>query len=294
MRIGAFEVFEDEHRLVEPHALVSLSPWVDVGEVGETTLGMMEKYLHARPLGELTRPGDFFDFTRYRPEIRLTGGKRTVVVPNSYINYARRLDGRDFLFLHLLEPHMRGEDYVESVIKVLKAFGVTRYYLIGSMYDVVPHTRPLLLSGYTTGPAKEQMRRLGVQPSDYQGPTTIAALVTQKGPRLHIEVTSVVVHLPQYVKTERDYNGVLRLMELLSSLYELPINLDKLRHKAEAQNRELDEAVEKEPQLRLIVQEMERLYDSRARAEKPTEPELALSPEIEQFLRDATRRFGQD
>ena len=225
MRLGAFELNEPLPVLREPHALSILRPWVDVGDVGTLTLSWLETGFGAKELGSLARPGHFFDFTRYRPVIHSKEGKRGVTIPNSFVNYAKRESGHDFLFLHLLEPHMMGETYVDSLLRLLVKFGAKRYFLIGSMYDMVPHTRPLLVTGGAMGAqAEADVRRVGVQPSDYEGPTTIAFLVSQRAPELGIETASLIVHLPQYAQLEEDYTGKVRLMEVLGSLYGLPMD----------------------------------------------------------------------
>ena len=71
---------------------------------------------------------------------------------------------------------------------------------MGSMYDIVPHTRPLLVTG--GAPQKkiaDYLLKTGVQTSNYQGPTTITYLVTQKAAELGIESMNLIVHLPQYL-----------------------------------------------------------------------------------------------
>ncbi len=287
MKVGVFHIDEPLPELQKPHAIAVLSPWIDVCDVDSLTLKMMLVYLHANPLGELVKPGKYFDFTRYRPSMHLVKGEREVEIPNSYIHYAKRQKGHDFIFFHLLEPHANGEEYTESILKVLQKFDVKRYILIGSMYDAVPHTKPLIVSGSATGSLEQEMHKLGVQPSNYEGPTTITYLVSQEAPRYGIEVASMVVHLPQYVKLEKDYAGVLRLTELLCSMYGLPGELKELRQLVKKQNEEITEAVESEPQLKQIVQQLEEYYEALARGDK--EPEL--SPEIEDFLRQATEHF---
>ena len=172
MRIGAFEIDEPLPELEEPHALAMLRPWVDVGSVGTLSLARLERHFRAKTLGKLIRPGNFFDFTRYRPTLTVVKGRREIKVPNTLIRYAQRTKGHDFLFLHMLEPHMFADDYMDSIIEVLKAFGVKRLVRIGSMYDAVPHTRPLLVSGTPSGPGTPQS---GMQPSTYQGAYLCAA-----------------------------------------------------------------------------------------------------------------------
>lgn len=292
MRVGAFQINEPLPELRKPHALTMLQPWVDVGGVGSITMELLEEHLHASSFGELYRPDSFFDFTRYRPIVSLVEGQRQIHIPNSSINYAKQPDGNnDFLLLHLLEPHMLGKVYADSVLKVLRKFEVQRYCLIGSMYDAVPHTRPLIITGSTNGPASEELRKLNIQPSDYEGPTTIAVLVPQEAPRYGIEAMSLIVHLPQYVRLERDYGGALRLMELLCSLYHLNIDLKEVKSKAEEQMEEMNQAMEREPQLKLAIEQLEKYYETRIN--KVEKEQSKLSPRIEEFLREVTKRFEQ-
>ena len=289
MRLGAFELDEPLPKLNGPHALVSLRPWVDVGNVGSLALLRVETMLKARGLAKLAMPGRFFDFTRYRPTLRLVNGKRQVDIPNSRIFSATHPDGNDLVFFHLLEPHMAGEYYAESVAEVLRVLGVERYCLFGSMYDSVPHTKPLLVSGSGSDELLKELQLLGVRRSDYEGPTTIAILASQEASKHSIEVMTLIVHLPQYAQLEEDYSGHLRLMEILCSLYDFPIDLGRTRRKAEKQYERLDQAMKREKPLEQLVQQLEIVYE--ARGSKGNEELPKLSPEIERFLSEIDRDF---
>ena len=293
MKIGAFEINEPLPELHEPHALAMLRPWVDVGNVGSLVLSGFETHFKAKELGKLVRPGNFFDFTRYRPTMHLKEGKRQIVIPNSLVSYAKRTTGNDFIFLHLLEPHMFGETYVDSVLRLLKQLGVKRYYLLGSMYDFVPHTRPLIVTGGGIGKvAEKELKQAGIQPSDYQGPTTITYLISQRAPKLGIETVTLMVHVPQYSQLDEDYMGQVRLMEVLGSLYGLPVD-EVVVHQAEQQRKYIDHAVDSDAQVKEIVTQLEAHYDSRMTGmEKKEMPQL--SPQIEKFLKEMERLFRRD
>src|SRR5207248_547551 len=176
-------VVEPAPELRDPHALVMIRPWVDVGSVGSLTLARMERFFGAKDLAELARPGTFFDFTRYRPTVRnVEGGGRQTTFPNSHIRFAQPETGPHLVFMHLLEPHAMAEDYVDSIVELLKHLGVRVYCRLGAMYDSVPHTRPILITG-TTGDIQP---RPGSTPplvqqrgSGYEGPTTIMNMVTE-------------------------------------------------------------------------------------------------------------------
>ncbi len=292
MRLGAFEVNEPLPELKDPHVLVILQPWIDAGSVGTLMLSWLETHLKSKELARLAKPGNFFDFTRYRPSIYLSEGHRQMTIPNTYLTYGQQKTGNDFILLHLLEPHSHSEVYVDSLLRLLERFGVKRYCLLGSMYDVVPHTRPLLVTGGAGGERTQQeLEKMGIESSNYQGPTTITLLVSQRAPDIGIETMSLIVHLPQYTQLDEDYMGVVRLMKILGSLYDLPMHQTYIE-KAEQQLEQINSALGKNPQLRALVEQLETHYEARARRKKEEETPR-LSPEVEKFLAEMNRRFRE-
>ena len=296
MRIGAFEVNEPFPELNEPHALAILQPWIDVGRVGSLTLSWLEAHCETKELASLSRPGNFFDFTRYRPTSYFEEGRRQVIIPNTYVTYGKQKTGNDFLFLRLLEPHSHSEVYIDSVLRLLARFGAKRYCLLGSMYDYMPHTRPLLVTGGAIGKKTEQeLGKLGIESSDYRGPTTITYLISQRAPDMGIETTSLIVHLPQYAQLDEDYIGTVRLMKLLSSLYGIPED-ESYVEKAQEQLEQINVAVDRNPQLKATIEQLETHYEERTRRRKETRKEETtpkLSPEIEKFLSEMDKRFRE-
>ena len=294
MRVGAFEIPEPVPELKEPHVLAVLQPWIDVGNVGTLVLSRLDAQWNAAELGRLVRPGTFFDFTRYRPVLDLKEGRRELAIPNAIVSYGRSETGRDFLLLRLLEPHAQAETYVESILELLQRFGAAGYCLLGSMYDMVPHTRPLLVSGSGSNlKLQNEMETANVQPSEYVGPTSIALLITQNASAMGIETATLIVHLPQYLTLENDYRGQSRLMEVLGSMYGFPVapeDLEKAREQEQSVARVAERMLKQEPRYRPILQHLESLYDSRV---NNTKHESHLSPELEQLLQDLSRRFTQ-
>ena len=290
MKIGAFNIDEPIPKFKKPHAIAVLHPWIDAGNVGTLVLSRLEANLGARELGKLVRPGNFFDFTRYRPVLYSREGELRVVVPNTLVTYARYEKENDFVFLHLMEPHMLAEMYVESVLLLMKRLGVNRYWLIGSMYDYVPHSRPLIVTGRAFGrAAKKELREMGVQESSYEGPITITYLIAQQAAELGIEAMTMVVHLPQYTQLDDDYMGQVRLMQVICSSYDFPMDKDDVR-KAEEQKEQIDTVVEKNPEMKAVVKQLEAYYDTRM-ANRLQEKTPKLSREVESFLKEMERRF---
>ena len=300
MRLGEFEINEPIPELKDPHLLAVLRPWIDVGRVGSMSLNRLERHLRAKELGRLHRPGLYYDFTRYRPRSYFNQGKREVSIPNTIIRYAEREEGPDLLLAHLLEPHLYGEDYTEAMLELISSLGVKRYSLIGAMYDMVPHTRPLLVSGSGSdagnaakngeGIAAEH-RQARVRTSNYEGPTTITYLIPQEAAKQGVETRTFVVHLPQYFQVDEDLMGAARLMEILCSRYNLPDRLIQPERGREQYDSIEGMVSDEGESVASLLQQLEEHYDREQKAEEPAPP--PLSPDIEEFLRDLGEDFGR-
>jgi hypothetical protein len=283
MRIGAFELNEPTPELKDPYVFATLRPWIDVNNVGSLILDGLETQFEAKELARLAKPGNFFDFTRYRPNLYLEEGIRRISIPNTTLRYAKRERGNDLLFLRHLEPHARAEIYVDSVLRLLKTLGVKKYCLLGSMYDGVPHTKPLIVNGGAMGRETElDLKKSGTLPSNYQGPTSIATLITQGAPEIGIETIWFIVSLPQYVVLEEDYLGKVRLMEILNLLYNIPIDKKDFERAIE-QRSLINQKAERTPELKNLLPQLETLYEIRIKG-KGGERVSGLSPEIEEIL----------
>lgn len=285
MQIGAFEFSEPLPELNNPHMIAMLRPWIDVGSVGTLTLNVLERHFDATEVAKLKRPGNFYDFTRYRPTITWREENREYQIPNTTILVAKRETEPDLVFLHSLEPHNMGEDFVESVVAVMEKLGIQRYCQIGSMYAPVPHTRPLIAGGSSSEPNIQlQLEEMGVRKSSYQGPTSIVAMITQEAQKRNIGTISMVLQLPSYSQLGEDYMGQYALLEIMDKIYNFSLDLGQIKRRADRLYNRLDEASRYEPSVREMIEQLEANYDSE-RGMRLQEGKLPqLSEEMEQFL----------
>ena len=283
MKIGHFEFNEPVPDIKESHVLAVLRPWIDVGGVGTLSLSRLERHLRAKEIGRLESPGRFYDFTRYRPRSLMNEGKREFNVPNTIIRHAQMSEGPDLLLVHLLEPHLYGEEYVETMLEVFEYLGVKKYSLVGAMYDMVPHTRPLIVSGVGVGSSiDEENLRMNVKTSNYEGPTTITYLIGQGAAKKGMDTRIYVVHLPQYFQVEEDLSGTARLVEILCRQYNLPDRLIE-SDRGKDQYQSLRKMFEEESEVSNLLQRLEEKYDK-----DNQESEISLGPlsqDIEEFLK---------
>ena len=285
MQVGAFELSEPLPELQRPLMIAMLKPWIDVGSVGTLALGYLEKQFGAVEVGQLQRPGQFYDFTRYRPMITWKDGNREYSLPNTNLLVAQRETEPDLVFLHSLEPHTMGEDFVDSVVSVIETLGVQRYCQVGSMYAPVPHTRPLIAGGASSEPeVQAELEAMGIRRSTYQGPTSIVAMVTQKAQKRSIGTLSLVLQLPSYSQLGEDYMGQYTLLRLLDQIYGFSLDLGQIKRRAERLYARLDDASRSESQVREMITELEATYDSERSTPSEEGEKPKLSPEMEQFL----------
>ena len=310
MRISEFELSEPVPEMKDTIAVSMLRPWIDVGRVGTLSLRALQRYLGAKEIGRLHRPGKFFDFTRYRPRMRLVNGNRIFTKPNTIVHYAHdEYTDRDYLFLHVREPHNFGEDYTESIVELLKFCNVTEYCRIGGMYDSVPHTRPILVTGSMKDDQEQKAAgKLNPRRSTYQGPTSIVNQVNEDLTGLGIANTTLMAHLPQYVQLDEDHLGAARLLEVLSSVYGVPSELADMAQ-GEQQYKEIDKAIDYGGEVGTLIKQLETYYDRvLSRSEDKSEPtssdsssssssnpndgeDINLSPDVEDFLNQMGERF---
>jgi hypothetical protein len=283
MRIGGFELPEPLPRLRQPHVIASLTPWIDAGGAGTLALTRLEQLLGAQDLGGLVSPGSYFDFTRYRPTLRFKDGQRQTLTPNVDVRYAKGQHESDFIFLHLLEPHTRAEEYLDSVVALMQHFLVKRYCRIGSTYGGVPHTRPLPVMATNNGEPVTSMPGVNTMlPDRYEGPVSIVNLIGEKASALGIDNMTLVVRLPQYIRLDEDYNGAARLLNVLCSMYDLPEEIS-MGQDSQEQYQQVSDEIGHNPELGSLVKQLEADYD--ARLEHATEGQPPqLSPSIEEFL----------
>ncbi|MFW5980498.1 MAG: PAC2 family protein [Halanaerobiaceae bacterium] len=273
--------------LQNPHAIAILRPYLNAKDVGTLILDRLKNNFNSKKLGELKNPGNFYDFTRYRPQTYFgNNGNKKIEIPNTKIFYASQKKGQDFIFLNLLEPHYQGEKYVNIIYEILNKLEIQRYCLLGSMNNTVPHTKPLLVSGEVPDYILKK-EELNIQSSNYEGPTSIVFNLNHKLKKIEKEVIYLLVSVPQYLQYFKLENGFIpgkiRLIKILNNLYDIPVlNLEKKR--AENQIKKIDEKIDESPRLKPLVNYFEELYQKKKN-------KVPLSPEIEKTIKNMEEKW---
>ena len=209
------------------HFISILRPWINVGNVGHNVISRLVDIFELEEIGELSRPSKYYDMTRYRPEILYENGERIIRIPNTKIFGKKNPKGNNeinMFLIYMLEPHNNSEDYNDAMMDLIQKLDGKRFVSVGGMFDSVPHTRPLPVTGtYKGWIPPEPLNEILKYNSKYEGPTSIT---NQLGSLLNnlisIELLSLMVHIPLYIKLNDDYMATSRLLEFLSRVYDFP------------------------------------------------------------------------
>lgn len=278
MNIEEFELNIPISSYRDSHFISILRPWINVGNVGHNAISRLVKIFNLEEIGRLKNPSKYYDMTRYRPEILNENGERKIRVPNTVIFGSKNKSDQNIFLLYLLEPHNFAEDFNLSIIDLIKNLNGSRYISIGGMFDSVPHTKPLPVTGSYKGwippePLNETLRNK----SNYTGPTSMTSQLSQiLHTDLSLETMSLMVHIPLYVKLEDDFLATSRLLESLSHIYNFSRDFPE-RKKGENQYIEIHKNLQNNSQINEMIKQFEK---------QALEEEVDLSPEIENFLKD--------
>ena len=270
-------------------AISNLRPWINAGRVGTISLNKLKNLTDEKKIGSLENPGTFFDFTRYRPRFKYENEIRKLIIPNVEIHLGQHKNkDMSFIFIDLREPHYNAELLIDSLYNFLSECKIQEYCRIGSMYDSVPHTRPMIISGANT----INKKLINSSNNKYQGPTSILNLLSEKLSDKSIKSSTLMAHIPQYIQLDNDYFASAKILEALSDIY----NLDKSiadNSFGETQYNDFTESLKFNTELSKLVKALEKYYDSNYSEyeSNQTKEDSPMSDELEDFLDNISSKF---
>ena len=270
-------------------AISNLRPWINAGRVGTISLNKLKNLTNAKKIGSLEDPGTFFDFTRYRPRFKYENEIRKLIIPNVEIHLGQHKDkDMSFIFIDLREPHYNAELLIDSLYNFLSECKIQEYCRIGSMYDSVPHTRPMIISGSNTSNKK----LINSSNHKYQGPTSILNLLSEKLSDKSIKSSTLMAHIPQYIQLDNDYFASAKILEALSAIYDLDKSIADNSF-GETQYNDFTESLKFNTELSKLVKALEKYYDSNYSEYESNQnkEDSPMSDELEDFLDNISSKF---
>jgi proteasome assembly chaperone (PAC2) family protein len=272
-------------QLTKPALVCSFKGWNDAAESASAAVSFVASRWGAEPLGAID-PEEFFDFQVTRPTVRLNEGvTRVIEWPELELSSARAAGGkRDIVFLTGSEPNLRWKTFAATVVSAAQELGVQTVVSLGALLADVPHTRPVQITGIAADPALAE--RLGFTQTRYEGPTGIVGVVQDACTRAGLVAASLWAPVPHYVATVPSPKATLALLARLEDLLDVPIDTSDLEEAAVEYERRLDEAVASEPEVRQLVERLERQIDDDDISFRNLPSGDSIAREFERFLKE--------
>lgn len=282
--------YSKEVTLNSPTFILGFAGWPNASEVSTQALRHLETILGAEEIGEINAD-QFYLFTALaplatRPVTKIRNGLvESLQFPRNVLYGWNSESGEhDLLLLQGVEPDLRWMTFAESLLEVIRRFGVRRVISIGGYYDSIPHTKPSRVTAVASEPRlAERLLKCGAQFVQYQGPSSFHGHMLATCRQHGIEGMSVWGCAPSYIKTHYP-RTTYTVLKVLSDLLEMPIDLGPLREMADEFDEELSKRIDKDKDLAEFVRKLEEAYE-KAEEEGPSIQVDEIIDEIQQFLK---------
>jgi proteasome assembly chaperone (PAC2) family protein len=266
--------------LERPIVVVAFEGWNDAGDAASSAVRWFSDRWEATPFADID-PEVFYDFTSTRPEVRIEDDVRVIDWPsNEFSSTSLPGTGRDLVLLHGVEPQLRWRTFADLVLEVAQAFDASMVVTLGALLAEVPHSRPVSVVG--TAYDKGVVTRLGLAPSQYQGPTGIVGVLHDRCRTAGLESASLWATVPTYVPGAPSPKATLALVEKTAELLDQGVITTDLEIASASYERQIDELVDDDEETQAYVAALEQRHDE---ALSTTDP-IELVEEVERFLRE--------
>ena len=283
--------------LDSPVLVMAPEGWIDAGLGGAGAVGALLAGMETEVVAVFDADR-LLDHRARRPVSHIVDGVYTDLVwPKIDLLAGHDADGRAVLVLAGPEPDHEWVAFAEAVGALAISFGVRLLVGLGAFPAGVPHTRTARLAA--TASSAELANQVGVVSGTVQVPAGILAAIERRLAPAGIPAVGIWARVPHYAASMPYPPASVQLLEGLTAMAGIRVEVPELVEAAEATRAHLDELTANSVQHMALVRQLEAQVDSETgegagdgQAEAtaagwgtlPTGDELAA--EVERFLRD--------
>ena len=244
--------------------------WADAGSVSSGLPQYLINQLRARKIGEMPADGYYLfqipgTHHLLRPQVKFEDGYSKVIKPrvNSFY-YAGNAQKGLVIFIGE-EPHLDIDRYASAFFSAAKQLSVQRIAAVGGVYGAMPYEKDREVScTYSMRHMKDELRKYAVRFSNYEGGATIGSYLVNQAEQAALEMLVFNAFVPAYdfsqaglplqgLRIEDDYRAWYELMQRLTHMFRLDLDLSDLDRQSDAlvasMHEKLEELAIKMPQL---------------------------------------------
>lgn len=276
--------------LRSPILIAAFRGWNDAGDGASYAAEHLRRVWAAEKMAEID-PEEFFDFQAVRPNVELVDGFTRKINWPENVFWSAELEGdHDIILLIGTEPSHRWRTFSELVTEVARQNEVRLVVTLGALLADVPHSRPVHITG--TAGDEQLVERLGLQRSQYEGPTGIVGVLHDACSQAGIPSASLWAAVPHYLAVSPNPKAALALVEKARELIGVPAAAGELEQATRAYEDRVNDMIASDDDVRAYVQMLEeRSDDDGAEQRDPIDATNlpsgdALAAELERFLRE--------
>ncbi len=272
--------------------VMMLAGWIDAGAAAATAVAALDTQLDAHTIVTFD-PDTYIDYRARRPVMELRDGVNTRLVwPDLVLKYGTDRDGNDVLLLTGNEPDTAWRRFCTTVVGLAQELGVTKVVGLGAYPFGSPHTRPSRLS--VSCSSADAAARVPFLKNSVDVPAGVAAALERAFGDAGIPAIGLWAQVPHYVANLPYPAASVALLDGLSRVAAVSVELGGLRADAAAHGARLDELVAGNAEHQTMIGQLESGYDDEVRAASEPAPIKAgdipsadeLAAELERFLRE--------
>lgn len=278
--MAALELWEVP-KAKEINMIAGWRQWADAGSISSGLPDYLVKLLKAKQIGKINSQGYYLfqipgTHDLVRPMVKFNDGfPESLEAPVNELYYVGDEDRGLVVFIGN-EPHLNIEDYVNTLISVMRTLKVKRIVGLGGVYGEMPYDKERSVScTYSLPGLKKELERLSVNFSDYHGGASLGSYLCKRAGENGFEYVGLYGFVPLYdftgnmstgstVRIENDYMAWYGIMQRVKYMFNLNIDLNDLENRSKKLMHVLDEKVHEieksNPQLE-ITSYLERLSE---------------------------------
>ncbi len=277
-----------------PVLVMCLEGWVDAGLSGGNAVAALLGSMHTETL--FTFDADLLiDQRSRRPTQRIVDGVlESVTWPEIQLRHGSDAEGNDLLLLVGPEPDYRWREFTKELVRVSGELGVRLAVGLGGFPAPMPHTRStrIIATAIDAAVAND----VGFIPGVREVPAGIHASLLKGFEAEGIPALSLWAMVPHYVSGMPYPQASVGLLDHLSRLGGLTIDVTELQAAAEVTRERIDGLIAQNPEHIAMVAGLEQQMDSEVTSSNVTEhPPLdvdnlpsgdEIAAELQRFLRE--------
>lgn len=262
----------------DPVVIAAFEGWNDAADAATEVVNHLAQ-THSTDMAWELDSEDYYDFQTTRPRIELTEDGRQLRWPSTRVSVCH-LAHRDLVLVAGPEPNLRWRGFCSALVSSFRTVRPSAVILLGAMLTDTPHTRPLPVSASSTD--ERLISEIGIEPSNYEGPTGIIGVLAESCHRAKLECITLWASVPHYVASPPNPKATLALLTRVEDLIDEALDPGELPELTKAWQRGVDELAEDDPEVAEYIQSLEEQQDSQG---LPGSTGDTLAAEFQRYLR---------